>query len=35
MQLNSIAPMHIVRAFSPSMSELEEAHIVNIASGAA
>lgn len=35
MQVNSIAPMHITRAFLPSMAELDEAHIVNIASGAA
>ncbi|MBB3700156.1 SDR family NAD(P)-dependent oxidoreductase [Flammeovirga yaeyamensis] len=35
MQINSIAPMHIARAFIESMASLEEAHIVNIASGAA
>lgn len=35
MQINSIAPMHIARAFLPGMVETEEAHIVNIASGAA
>ncbi len=35
MQINSVAPMHIARAFLPGMVETEEAHIVNIASGAA
>lgn len=35
MQINTLAPMHIARALLPAMVELEEAHIVNIASGAA
>lgn len=35
MQINTIAPMHIARALLPAMVELDEAHIVNIASGAA
>lgn len=34
MQINSIAPMHITRAFLPSMEKLDDAHIVNISSGA-
>lgn len=34
MQINSIAPMHITRAFLPAMAETSDAHIVNISSGA-
>ncbi|MCG9788583.1 SDR family NAD(P)-dependent oxidoreductase [Vibrio mediterranei] len=34
MQINSTAPMHIARAFLPAMAEVDEGHIVNIASGA-
>ncbi|MDN2481195.1 SDR family NAD(P)-dependent oxidoreductase [Vibrio agarivorans] len=34
MQINSIAPMHIARAFLPTMAEVNDAHIVNISSGA-
>ncbi|USD63675.1 SDR family NAD(P)-dependent oxidoreductase [Vibrio sp. SCSIO 43140] len=34
MQINSIAPMHVVRAFLPAMADRSDCHIVNIASGA-
>ncbi|MEZ9933249.1 SDR family NAD(P)-dependent oxidoreductase [Vibrio sp. 10N.261.46.E12] len=34
MQINSIAPMHITRAFLPAMAEESDCHIVNISSGA-
>ncbi|GEM78876.1 SDR family NAD(P)-dependent oxidoreductase [Vibrio superstes] len=34
MQINSTAPMHVARAFLPAMAETNDAHIVNIASGA-
>jgi short-subunit dehydrogenase len=34
MQINSIAPMHIARAFLPAMAEAKDCHIVNISSGA-
>ncbi|WP_281612872.1 SDR family NAD(P)-dependent oxidoreductase [Flammeovirga sp. SubArs3] len=35
MDVNAKAPMHIVRAFLPEMIKSNDAHIVNIASGAA